>query len=85
MQKIIVKVCVCSNCVMAGAIDIISSIESLKKIKTPLGYSIKITPTSCPKNLSHDLNSPVVWVNDDMMENATTQTVMAKILADQQA
>lgn len=82
MQKVHVKVCVCSSCVMAGAIDIISSVESLKKIKSQSGHSIKISHISCPKGCDHDLSSPVVHINDDVMENATTQTVMAKILSE---
>lgn len=81
MSKTNVKVCVCSNCVMAGAIDIISSVESLKKIKNQINHAIKLSTVACREACEHDLDSPVVYINDEMMENATTQTIMAKILS----
>ncbi len=81
MKKVTVKVCVCSNCVMAGSIDIISSIESLKKIKGKTdGVSIKIEPFSCPQEENHAATAPVVIIDGERLENAITQTVMAKIL-----
>lgn len=79
MIKTNVRVCVCPGCVMAGAIDIISSVKSLKKIETP-SSSVQLSTVTCQRAGEHDLNSPVVYINNEMMENATTQTVMAKIL-----
>lgn len=81
MSKTNVKVCVCSHCVMAGAMDIISSVKSLKKIKPESARTMQLETVSCRSGCGHDLSSPVVYINDEMMENATTQTVMAKILS----
>ena len=36
MKRLIVEVCVCPECVMMGAMDIIEAIESLEKAENPV-------------------------------------------------
>ena len=47
MKKITVEVCACTQCVLNGAMHIIESIESLKKLKVQLRMNaqIAIVPT----------------------------------------
>ncbi|MEG2813270.1 MAG: hypothetical protein RSA79_01600 [Oscillospiraceae bacterium] len=84
MQRIEVKVCVCTQCVMNGAMDIVSSIEGLQKLKNQLRFhtAIKVDDSKClcPKNSSE--LSPLVLVNNARIERATSEIVTAKIISD---
>lgn len=42
MKSIRVVVCVCTQCIMNGAMDIIESVESLKKLKYEMRHGVKI-------------------------------------------
>ena len=42
MKKLTVEVCVCTQCVLNGAMHIIESIEGLKKLKTQLRMNAQV-------------------------------------------
>lgn len=84
MKKLEVKVCVCTNCVMNGALDLVDSIESLQKLKTQLrfGAAVKVNATEslCAEH-SHGDQSPLVIINGEKIEKATSEIVMSKIIS----
>lgn len=82
MKKLIVEVCVCTECVMKGAMDIIESIESLKKLKVQLRFNtqIQIVMNKCLGEAKHGTASPLVKINGELLERANSETVMAKII-----
>ncbi len=81
MKKTEVKICVCTGCIMSGAIDIMNGAENLRKLAGTAKNSVKIYPAYLIGDSVHDTNSPVVMINDELIENANSQTVMAKILS----
>lgn len=81
MKKTEVKVCVCTGCVMSGAIDIINGAENIRKLAKTKNFVIKITPAYLIGDSVHDKSSPVVLINDELIENTNSETVMAKILS----
>ncbi len=83
MKKIIVEVCSCSKCVMMGSMDIISSIESLKKLKSQLRLhaQIEIVECKCIGPCRDRDCSPVVRINGKELTNATSEVVMSNIIA----
>lgn len=82
MQKLTVQVCVCPECVMNGAMDIMEAIESLKKLKVQLSLnaSVNIVPCANLGGEHHGSKSPIVVVNNETIENANAETVMSKVL-----
>lgn len=82
MKKLIVEVCVCTECVMKGAMDIVESIESLKKLKVQLRFNtqIQIEMRKCLGEAKHGMDSPLVRINGDLLQKASSETVMAKII-----
>ncbi|MDD4690703.1 MAG: NAD(P)H-dependent oxidoreductase subunit E [Eubacterium aggregans] len=83
MDHLQIEVCVCSACILKGAMDIIDSIESLGEVQdiTGLQCSIEIKPVSCLGLPGHGKNSPIVRIGDNIIECATMETVMAHIMA----
>ena len=83
MKKLIVEVCVCTQCVMNGAMDIIESIESLQKLKVQLRLNaqIQVEMNKCLGNCKHSDIAPVVAINGVMVEHANCETIMSKIVA----
>lgn len=83
MKKITVEVCACTQCVLNGAMHIIESIESLKKLKVQLRMNaqISIVPTPSLVEGKHSDISPVVRINGEIIEKASSETVMAKIIS----
>ena len=73
MKSIRVVVCVCTQCIMNGAMDIIESVESLKKLKYEMRHGVKIQVETqvCP----------VVFVDGQQIEKATNEEVMTRILS----
>ena len=82
MKDLTIEVCACSSCVMKGAMDIIDSIENLNDVKefAEKEYNIEIKPVNCIGTPNHGSASPVVRIGDQILENATAETVMAQIL-----
>ena len=83
MKRLIVEVCVCPECVMMGAMDIIEAIVSLKKLKTQLRLNtqVQVITKSCIGDPKHGSDSPVVVINGDRLVCANSQTVMEKIIS----
>lgn len=84
MKSIEVKVCVCTHCVMNGAMEIVESIESLQKLKSQLRFhtTVKINATEnlCQKN-GHGFSSPLVMINEEVIERATSEMIASKIIS----
>lgn len=83
MKSLEVKVCVCTHCVLNGAMDIVEAIESLQKLKNQLRFntSVKIVATESLCSCSKGENSPLVYINGEALERATSETVTAKIIS----
>lgn len=83
MKKLVVKVCVCTQCVMNGAMEIVESIESLQELRTQLrlGTSIEVDAHQCLCNHETGDVSPLVIVNGERIEKATSESVMSKIIS----
>jgi len=82
VKKIKVEICVCTQCVMNGAMDIIESIEGMQKLKTQIKMNtqIEIATNKHIGEGKHSDKSPIVKVNGEIIENADSQIVMSKIL-----
>lgn len=83
MKTIKVEVCVCTNCVMNGAMNIIEAIEGVAALEKQLRIENNIVITTS-KKLADDNNgekSPVVRINGELLYRTNTETVMAKIIA----
>lgn len=74
-----VRICMGSTCVMMGAMNILDQVEDLKE---RMGYDdLEIETVSCMKYCkTKERNSPIVEINDEIMEEATTERVMEKIM-----
>ncbi len=84
MRSLEVKVCVCTHCVMNGAMDIVESIEGLQKLKNQLRFNtaVKIIANECIcDKTEHGECSPIVSVKGECIANATSETVTAKIIS----
>ena len=81
MKKISLEVCVCTEWVMMGSMEIIDAIEGLKSLETDLyqGLDIDVTTSSsvCAPKVSGA--APVVKINGERMEKASSAAVMARI------
>lgn len=80
MKRLNVEICVCTKCVMNGSMDIIESVEGLKKLKTQLRLNSQInivTGRFCEKVDE----CPLVCVNGERMEKASSEAVMAKVIS----
>lgn len=83
MKKVSVEVCVCTQCVLNGAMQIIESIESLKKLKVQLRMNAQVeveTGTGLVEG-KHPDSAPLVRVGGELIENADSETVMEKVLS----
>lgn len=83
MKSLEVKVCVCTHCIMDGAMDIVESIESLQKLKSQLRFntSVKISANECLCERGSGDRSVLVLINGEALEKATSETVTAKIIS----
>ena len=83
MKKVTVEVCVCAQCVMNGAMDIIEAVEGLGKLIDQLNLKIhpQVVTSSCIDKGGHRDIAPVVTIDGERIESANSQTVMSKILA----
>lgn len=82
MKKLNVEICACNRCIMMGAMDILESVESLKKLKVQLRLNAQVDLVM-EKRICKDLGeevSPVVSVNGEYMTNANPQSVMEQII-----
>ena len=83
MKKVTVEVCVCTQCVLNGAMHIIESIESLKKLKVQLRLRTQVNIVTSPSLMDgkHPDSAPVVRINGELFERADSETVMEKVLS----
>ncbi len=84
MKNIDVEVCLCTQCVMGGAVDIIEAVESLRDLKGIIKRGTKINVTM-HKNLggqSHPNVAPVVRINGSEYRRTNCETVMSQVLAE---
>jgi NADH:ubiquinone oxidoreductase subunit E len=83
MDALRIEVCVCSACVMKGAMDIIDSIESLNEVRdiVHLDRELIIETVGCLGLPNHGKESPIVRVGETVIKNANMETVMACITA----
>ena len=84
MKKMTVEVCVCAECVMNGAMDIIEAIEGLQELKTQLRFNaqISVESVSCIGEPQHAGKGPYVRVNGDILEKANSETVMSRVISE---
>ncbi len=82
-----VKVCVGSNCTLLGSMNILDQIDDLKDIMQDdfENYSdeeLEVEALKCLGYCKETNNNvaPVVVIDDEPMFNATSQTVMEKIV-----
>lgn len=82
MKRLDVRVCVCTQCVMSGAMDIVESIESLQKLKSQLRFNATINVIANERLCEVDGKdlSPLVIINGESTEKATSETVTARII-----
>lgn len=86
MENLNVEVCVCTKCVMNGAMDIMESIDELKEMygdlqgKYNTDIKINVTPVKYLGKANHGDHSPIVSINGEIIEEANNQTVMAEII-----
>lgn len=83
MKRLEVNVCVCTQCVMNGAMDIVEAIESLQKLKTQLRFnaSVKVNASESLCDRESGDVSPLVIINHERLERVTSEQVMAKIIS----
>ena len=88
MNKVLdVKICVCNECVMNGAMDIMESLEKMhevaEEIKESFDMEIKLNLISdkCIGESKHGNLSPRVSFEGKVIDNADSQTVMEEIIA----
>lgn len=83
IEDIKVEVCVCTECVMQGAMGLVESVESLKKLKGQLGFdgTIQVEMKKCLGNKKHGERSLLASINGEIIENADSETVMEKVIS----
>ena len=83
MKRADVEVCVCTECMLNGSMDIIESIESLGKLKSQLKLNtqIQVETSKCIGEAKHGNKSPVVSVNGKIFEKATSENIMSYIIS----
>ncbi|MGI6297615.1 MAG: NAD(P)H-dependent oxidoreductase subunit E [Saccharofermentanales bacterium] len=81
MAKIVVEVCAGTKCTLMGAMDIISSVESLKDLHGTLKpeCEIDVRPVRCNHACDKEGQAPVVYVNGEIMIRTDTESVMEKV------
>lgn len=81
MKKVNLEVCVCTECVMMGSMEIIDAIEGLKSLETDLYQNLEISVTTSSSVCAPKVHgaSPVVKINGERMAKANSATVMARI------
>lgn len=89
MNKIKVEVCVCTGCVMNGAIDIIESIESLQDLRQQLApdsdevfpAEVELETNKCLGSCSHPEMFPYVVINGQPYPKASSESIMSEIVS----
>lgn len=82
-KDIKVEICVCTECVMQGAMDLMESVESLKKLKSELKFdgNILVSMNKCIGEKKHGEKCLLASVNGEVIEQANSETVMEKVIS----
>ena len=87
MKDLKIEICVCTECVMNGAMDIMDSAEQLLEQTDHMrredgeNPQITVSTVNCLGESKHGEHSPRVAINGTIFENADSQTVMAEIVS----
>mgnify|MGYP005765659299 FL=1 len=79
MRTITVEVCVCTQCVLHGAMNIIEAVESMRQLKYEMRHKTRVELSTI--SARHPEGSPLVKINGEAMESATCQQVMESIVS----
>jgi NADH:ubiquinone oxidoreductase subunit E len=77
VKTILVQICFGTHCTMMGAMDILESVNSMKE--EIQDYNIQIEIVKCFGDCKAD-HAPVVIVDQQRLNSATTDQVMARIM-----
>ena len=83
MHRILVEVCAGTHCTMMGAMNMIDAIHSLAEIREEMGSAcrVEVKPVPCLGNCKlPSVRGPIVRVEGELIENAQSEDVMARIL-----
>lgn len=82
MKKVKVDVCVCTSCVMSGAMEILESLENLRDLRDKMQEEQEIQVTTNPQlePRAHTGASPMVSVNEQVFKKATIQEVLSAVM-----
>lgn len=86
MCNINIEICVCTECVMNGSMDIMEAVEQLKEVSGEYKENfnadaeINITPVKCIGKEKHGVSSPRISINGKVFEKADSETIMSEII-----
>lgn len=77
-----IEICVCTQCVLNGAMSLIESVEGLKELKDSINLKNEIKINKIPKLIEeeHSKFSPVVRLKGEIIKNAKAEIIMEKII-----
>ena len=80
--RVEVEICVCANCVLCGAMDLVEAVEVLGSLRGRLHYRARVETKLSPHlgQGSHRYGAPYAKVNGKMLENTVCENLMAAIL-----
>ena len=83
MGKIVVEVCAGTHCTMMGSMDIIDAVHSLEEIRQGMENACEVVVTAVPcMNLcKKSVHGPFVRVDNQLIEQAESEAVMADIMS----
>lgn len=76
MKDIKVEICVGTHCTMMGALNIIESVEDLRREYQNISLEI----IKCIKDCLGEKVAPIVFINGQKIQNATNEEVLARIM-----
>ncbi|HBF36972.1 MAG TPA: NAD(P)H-dependent oxidoreductase subunit E [Firmicutes bacterium] len=76
MNDIKVEICVGTHCTMMGALNIIESVEDLRREYQNISLEI----IQCIKDCLGEKVAPIVFINGQKIQNATNEEVLARIM-----
>lgn len=77
-----VTVCMGSHCVMVGSMNIMTQLEELKESMPEI--NLELDMVKCLGGCKEG-KAPVVIIDGEMIKGASSQDIMAKIMADSQS
>ena len=83
MKKLLVEVCVGTQCMMLGATHIMDAVQSLDEIRQEQGSGgcqVEVVPLPCMDLCKADVKGPFVRVDGELISRAKSDDVMAAIL-----